>query len=559
MDEQKFLRRVITRRQVLKTGVAAAGGLVLAACGPTASPQETQAPVQATVPPTSLPQAAGDTKLLRAAIIETSEPWDPARYYGTAEMVVPLNTQEGLVRYKIGTYEFEPMLAESWEIKDGAKAFTFNIRQGVKYHDGTTVNAEGIKYELERAMTINEGPAWLLTDYVDTITVDSEYQVTVNLKQATPDFLHNLAGPWAIRFQSPTAYQSNEKDGDLGRDWAVTNEAGTGPYKIETFEKESRVVLAKNEDYWRGWDGNHIEQAIISVIKEGVSARLQLEAGDQDVILMPLQPSDYDALSQNPNIEIGKFSGGNQFFLYFKCDKPPTDNKLVRQALSYAFNYDQVIAKVYGGYAERIGPLLLGLEGDSPDIHTHYQFDLDKAKQLLAEAGYGDGLKLKGISVATAPRVLLAYQVFQSDLKTIGVELDVTELSGAAWREQRDDPNADWQMFANYWAPDLLQAAGSIYVMYRCEGRMEKGAANAMRYCNEEADGLFQETLVEPDAAKRVANMQRVAQILLDEAPALWMYWPQDVWPYRKVVQNFQYNGFYTPWSVRIYDLSKEA
>jgi peptide/nickel transport system substrate-binding protein len=529
-----------TRRDVLKLGAGlTGGGLVLGA---------------------GRPSSAQAAKVLRIAVSETRDPLDPAVYYGTSDMIIPFNTQETLVRYKMGTYEIEPLLADSWEVKDGGKAVAFKIRDGVKYIDGTKFNAESVKFEIERAIKINQGPGWMLTDFIDQVVVDGEQRLTLNLKRKVPGYLHYLAGAWAIRFQSPAAYKANEKDGDLGKAWAVTNTAGTAPYRIESYEKESRVVLVKNDGYWGGWKGNHIERVIINVIKEPATLRLQLEAGDRDVVFVPLKPADYAALGKNPNVVLGQYPSGTHYLMTLKCNQPPTDNKLVRQALSYAFNYDQVIGKIYGGNGQRIGPLSLGLEGDSPSLHTHYRFNLEKAKELLAQAGYPKGgLKLKGISRPVDPNLRLVFELFQSDLKKLNVDLEVVELAGAPWREQWRDPKADWNMLAHYWTPDSIEAGGAVFPLYKCEGYLEPGASNWTRLCNKKADELFQKTIEEADAKKRIANMQQVAQILLDEAPVVWMFWIKDVWPYRKTIKNFRYNGYYTTWATRIYDLSKEA
>jgi ABC-type transport system substrate-binding protein len=133
------------------------------------------------------------------------------------------------------------------------------------------------------------------------------------------------------------------------------------------------------------------------------------------------------------------------------------------------------------------------------------------------------------------------------------------ELAGAAWREVWRDPKADWNMLAAYWTPDTIEAGGSIYPMYKCAGYLDKDSVNRSRLCIEKVDALFQQTMIESDAQKRIANMPQVGKILLEEVPIIWMFWLKDVWPYQKTVKNFQYNGFYTTWATRIYDLYKES
>jgi peptide/nickel transport system substrate-binding protein len=505
--------------------------------------------------------AAQAAKVLRVAVTETRDPLDPAVYYTSADMIVPLNTQEGLVRYRMGTYELEPVLAESWEIRDGGRAFAFKLRQGVRYHDGTTLNAEAVKFEIERALKIAQGPCWMLTDFVDRVTVDGEHRLTLYLTRRMPGYLHYLAGPWAIRFQSPTAYRANERNGDLGQAWAVTHIAGTGPYRLESYDKESRVVLVKHDAYWRGWKGPHIERIVVNVIKEPTTVRLQLEAGDLDMAFVPLKPIDHKVLARNPKVVISRHPSAAHLTLALKCNQPPTDNKLVRQALNYAFNYDQVITRVYGGDAQRIGPQALGLEGDSPRWHTYYRYDLERARTLLAEAGYPQGgLRLRALyrsGIDTKHRLVL--ELFQSDLRKLNVELDLVEMAGAVWREKIRDPKADWNMIWRQWVPDVVDAAGAVYPVYKCAGYLESTSINYSRWCNDTVDALFQKTFEEPDARKRIANIEQAMELVLEGAPAVWMCWPADVWPYRKTIRNFGYNGYYTQWSARVFDLQKEG
>jgi peptide/nickel transport system substrate-binding protein len=551
MNTSKAQRHILTRREFLKAGAAMAAGVALAGCGPKSTPVPSASEPSAT----SAPAVSKDSKVLRVSINETRESLDSALYYGHTDAIIPLNTQEGLIRYKMGTYDFEPQLAESWGIKDGGKAITFKLREGVKYSDGMDLNAETVKFEMDRAMSIGMGPSWLLTDFVDSVSLDGEYEITLALKQVLPGYLHHLANVWSPRFQSPDAYTSNEKDGDMGQEWAVTHTAGTGPYKVVSYEKDSRVVLERNEHYWRGWSDDQIEQVIIDVIMEPSTIRLRLEEGDLDMNFVPLTPNDIAALEGNSNIVVGKFPGGNQYNMGFICDKEPMDNKLVRQALCYAFNYDGVINTLYGGFGQREGSLLLGLEGDKPEHHTHYYFDLDKAAQLLKEAGYpGGGFTLKGISRPVDPNLRRLFELYQSDLKKIGVDMEVEEVSGAVWQQMRKN-ELERDLLAFYWGPDTLDPGSSIYPMYKEPGSNTHG----MNYDNPQVRSWFEEAQLEADKDKRVAIMERIAETLLEDAPAIYMFWPLDVWPYQKWVKNFEYNGFYTMWGARIWDLRKEV
>jgi peptide/nickel transport system substrate-binding protein len=540
----------ISRQTFLKFSATCAGGAILASCTPAATPTP-ETVTQPALAPTGA-QLSEAAKILRVAVSENREAFDPAWYYGHTDSIIPLNSQEGLLRYKMGTYDFEPLLAESWEIKEGGKVIEFIIRQGVKYSDGTGLNAESIKFDIDRQMKIAQGPSWLLNDFLDQVSVDGEYQLTMTLKYALPGYLHHLANIWSTRFQSPTAYQANEKDGDMGQEWAATHTAGTGPYQLASFEQNSRAVMVRNEYYWKGWEGNHVEEIHIDVITEPSTLRLKLEEGDLDICLVGLTPPDYEALATNSNIQILKFPGGNQYNMGFVCDQPPMDDKRVRQALCYAFNYDDVINKLYAGHGVRSGPLLLDTEGDKPEYHTRYNFDLNKASTLLADAGYAEGFNLKGISRPVDPNLGRLFELYQSDLKKINIELEIEEVSGAVWTEYRklEKPR---DLLAFYWGPDTLDPGSSILPMYEMPG------THSMHYDNPQVVDLFKQAQLEADKTKRVATMEQIAEILIEDVPALYMFWPEDVWPMQKWVKNFQYNGFYTNTGTRVYDLYKEV
>jgi peptide/nickel transport system substrate-binding protein len=306
--------------------------------------------------------------------------WDPSICF-SIEGLVMANFYETLLRYNSEADEFIPVLATSYEKSEDGLTWTFTIRDGVTFHDGSTMEVDDVVYSFDRSRNMNKGGSFIW-DPVDTITALDERTLEITLKYVAPlDLI--VSCPYSAWIMTPEL-------ADQGTDWFQEgNECGTGPYMLQSQVPGDEVIMTKYDDYWKGWDGKHFDKVVVKNVEENASRRQMVESGEADIV-NELMVEDLKALENNPNVTIYQSTSYTNTIGFFNTQDPPFDNKLVRQALNYAFPYDDIITYVSQGYATRpTGPVPTTMWGSVEK--PPYEHDMEKAKQLLTEAGYPDG------------------------------------------------------------------------------------------------------------------------------------------------------------------------
>lgn len=287
---------------------------------------------------------------------------------------------EGLLTYEDDSTQVKPCLAESWEISDNQLTYTFKLRQGVKFHDGTDFNAEAVKFNVDRN-TVNKTEDMTYADfvwgYVDpskTKVVD-DYTISITLKQPSTPFLANLAMVFGAPMVSPTAAQK----GDL-----MTNPVGTGPYKFSEWKKDQDVKLVANDDYWDKDNKAKIQNVVIRTIKDASTKIIELQTGNVDII-DGIDTNQISQLEADNNITVSKTPGMNINYMAYNIEKM-TDPE-VRKALSQAVNTDELVKALYQDYAEKATTVLPTFVPGYSDKVTQIAYDPDAAKKTLEEKG----------------------------------------------------------------------------------------------------------------------------------------------------------------------------
>jgi peptide/nickel transport system substrate-binding protein len=344
------------------------------------------------------------------------------------------NVYESLVDHVPGTFELEPVLAESYEVSEDGLTYTFHLRQGVTFTDGTPFDAEAAKFSFDRVISLAQSPASYLTNVASVDAID-DATLAITLTAPNGFFPQYVA---QIPIVSPTAVQEHEVDGDQATGWLASNAVGTGPYILERWDPAEQFVLVKNADYWGGWGEGSFDRVIIRTVPEVATMRQLLEAGDVHFI-DTVAPSDIEALSGNESISVVFSPPVTVNHLTMNTAKGVTQDPLIRQALSAAFPYEKVKTLVYNDFAElATGPLGEGLPGHVEGEGITQ--DLELAKSLLAEAGYPDG----GFSLTFAfPEDQTTQQigvVFQEELRGLGIDLQLQMVPWTQLVELMSDP-----------------------------------------------------------------------------------------------------------------------
>lgn len=444
-------------REMKKASIAVLAVLVVAllvaGCGPKQQPEQSAPSAQDERSRTII---LADPQSLRNA--------DPAVAYDGPSAQYVRACYETLIRYK-GTAadEFEPVLAESWSSSADGMVWTFKLRRGVKFHDGTEMDGEAVKFSFERLMKVNKGLAWMFAASLDenSIKVPDKYTVEFHLKAPYGPFLETIASEFGSWILSPAAVKAHEKDGDLAQDWLRFHDAGTGPYMIAEVKPEQEVTLVRFPDYWRGWSEGQAEKVIIRTVREAATRRMLLERGDVDMVNRP-GPDDVDAFRANPEIKVYEEPALRKLWIFMNTQRGPLKKPEVRHAISYAFDYDGYIQGALKGHATQAhGPLPKNMWGHDPSLLRHKR-DLEKAKGLLKKAGYPEGGFTLRLMYLGYDDMRAAAQVMEASLAELGIKVEIQEVTGGALNEMIN--SADPAKMADMYTLQIYKRVQQILV-----------------------------------------------------------------------------------------------
>ena len=483
----------------------------------------------------------------------SSEPildWDPAVEFSNG-IIVLNNIYETLVKYDPDSNRMIPVLATSYTKSDDALIWTFKIRQGVKFHDGSEVDAEAVKFSIERTKRIGKGAAYIW-DPVEKIIVKDKYTVVFKLSYAAPLDLVASCG-YASFIVSPKSVKAHADD------WlSKGNEAGSGPYKLKKFKMGDEVIMTAFKDYWKGWKDNQFDIVVIKRIMETTSRRQLLEKGEAD-ITMQLPAEDIEELKNDSNVNVSVNRSFQNLVLLLNTVKPPLDSKDVRQALSYAFPYQKVVKYAAGGYAlQSKGVIPKGMWGHGENL-MQYTYNIDKAKELLKKAGYANGgLKLKLTYASGDEAEKKMAELYKSELNKINVDL---EIRGMPWESQWEMAKSSkvdnrQDIFAMYWWPDIASPYSWMYSLFRTE---EDILFNLSYYQSQLFDNLIDEanTISSTNRSKASELFIKAQERLLEDAPSIFAYDKKMVYVTYKTFKGFKSNASY-PNVVFFYDTYRD-
>jgi len=409
------------------------------------------------------PAAAGEN--LRIARVQASPgnfaDLDPsAACQGEYELL--LNVYETLTVYNPpGSAEpVRPVLATDWQTSADGLTWTFHLRDDVTFHDGTPLDASAVKFSVARNREKNACSAYLY-DAIAAIDTPDAHTVVFHLSYPAPlDLI--LSSGIAAFIMSPAA--ANKESAWFG----AGNELGSGPYRIAQYEPGQRMVLERHPDYWGGWQENQIDRVVYELLEDPVAGEQMLRAGELDYafsgFLADAQITSLDALE---NLRLDVTPGLTNELIFLNHRRAPTDNLLVRQALAYSFPYDEVIANTWLGQGTRAhGAVPTTVWGHIPE-EPAVGYDPAKAKELLAQAGYPDGLELT-FTFDAQQRVTA--ELWQAALAKIGVKLNLEEMEWTQrWEKQRSDPATAPEAYMIAWPPDVVGPYTYLFNMFHGE------------------------------------------------------------------------------------------
>jgi len=474
--------------------------------------------------------------------------WDPSVEFSNG-IIVMNNMYETLLRYDPENDKFEPVLATDYSKSPDSLSWTFKIRRGVKFHDGTDLNADAVKYSIDRTISLGKGAGYIW-GAVKEIHVVDDYTVRFDLKYPAPLDLVASCG-YAAFIVSPTAVKTHPAG------WlSQGNDAGSGPYMLQSFKMGQEVVLTRFDGYWRGWEGKHYDKVVFQKIAETATRRQMIEKGDASFTL-ELPYEDVNALKSNSNVAIYVGPSLQNLMLYFNMAKKPLDNKLVRQALSFAFPYQDVVKYAGGNASLSRGAIPVGLWGHGDGL-PQYSYDLEKAKSLLAQAGYPNGgIKLLVTYSSGDEAEKKSVELYKSELAKINVDLEIRAMPWASqWELAKGDSQGRQDIFEMYWWPDIASPYSWLFNLFHSEDTPNYNFS----YMKDPAfDKLIDQGNESSGIDRRTATQEFITaqKMLIDQAAAIFAYDKKDVFITNRTFKGFKDNPVY-PNVVFFYDTYKE-
>jgi peptide/nickel transport system substrate-binding protein len=545
LDMRGLLRQAaaggLSRRQLLRR--AAATGLAI----PAAQAVLSVAPTRATL-------LQADPTTLTIGLDGSPSDLDPHSQYDYRSTLAVRGPYEGLIGLKGGaTDEYEGLIAERWEANDDQSVWTFHLREGVTFQDGSPCDAETVRASYERLLTLDKGAVNVIARFAPDpkqITALDARTVVFDLGKPQPLFETAIAATLGVQIVNVQVAREHEEDGDWGNAWMQLNAegTGTGPYRIVEFEPGDRVVMERYDDYWGGWDGPHFDRIIVRVVEEAESRRQLIERGEIDIVdRFGVTYEALPELEQNPDLTVDR-STSTEVEYFTLTEAGPLATPEARQAMCWAFPYDEVLEGVYKGYAKQgVGPVAETVRGFAPETFT-YTTDLAKAKELFAGAGVAEGTELTFLGSGAIP------ELYQASLAEIGILLTIEEVDTTTFTATfyGDAPAEERPHVMGWsWWPDYNDAWNQLYPIVSCESWGSKGG-NGGFYCNERVDELLAQAKDAPDLEVYTTALAEAQQILSQDDPS-GIYYAQPEWTtvLRKDIEGFVFN----PINLGTYDL----
>jgi len=474
---------------------------------------------------------------------------DPSVSYSTEAQYLA-NIYETLIRVNPpGSKEmFKYILATSFTASEDGLEYTFNLRKGVKFHDGTPFTAEAVKFSIERTRKIGKGAAFIWGDLKEVQIVD-EFTAKIILNSPAPLPL--------IAASANGSYIMSPSVGGKGPEWFDQgNDAGSGPYTLKNYKSGESWILAKFDDYWGGWAGKHVENILVKYTKDGL-VQLKMLQSNEAMLAGRLPIDSYAKVRAAENTKVLDGPSYVNYMAFFNTTRSPLDRQKVRKALAHAIPYDDIVKIGFDGMATQArGPVPKGQFGHSEKVFQ-YEYDLEKAKRLLAQAGFPDGgFKLTLTYAAENVSEGRFAPLIQSEFKKLGIDVEV---KGIVWTQQwamaKGDPAEAQDIFLLMWWPTYSDPYETLYSLLHNE--KGKPVWNLAYYVNPAYDNMirkaYEATGSDPVTALDLyIQAQNIAQ---KDAPVAWLVDIMATWPMNSRLQGMVINPAYptTPFFYEMY------
>lgn len=465
---------------------------------------------------------------------------DPQRGTDYTETYAMVNIYDTLV-FPNSAGDMEPKLAENWKASPDGLTHTFTLKKGVKFHDGSELTAEDVVFTMNRSLSLKEGYSWLWADIIGKVSADGSHKVIFSLKKPFAPFVSTLAWLYVVNKDAILAHKEagdHGEFGDYGAKWlsvATNEDAGSGPYKLKSWDRGRAIVFERFADYFQGWPKGEksLDEVHSLFIPENATVRTMLRKGELTMVEHWRTYDDYQEMDKYPNAHVISFISPELLSFKMNTKKKPTDDIHIRRALAWAMDYDAVLNILEPGSAVAKGPIPQTIPGHNPRLFR-YSMNLDKAGEELKKSKYYPDIPPIEVVLPAGleNRRKMALR-FQQNLATLGVKLIVNI---EPWGRMTDlattletTPNIMIiSVSANYPDPDTY-----LYTMYHSKAAGTWASTEWLQ--DPLVDQLIEKERVTIDPAERAHLMNVLQHIVVERCPDIFVY----TMAMRVAVQNY--------------------
>lgn len=450
-------------------------------------------------------------KDLTIAVADNFISMDPHDTNDTLSYSAQKTMLEGLVGFD-KDMKVVPVLAESYEANEEATEFTFKLKEGIQFHDGTPFNADAVKANIDRlANPDNNLKRHSLFAVVNETQVVDEFTVKVLLKEPFGAMVNTFAHPAAMMI-SPKALETHGKD-------VARNPVGTGPFMFGEWEQSDHLKVVKNDSYWQ--EGKpKVDSITFKPTPENGARVAMLQTGEADFIY-PVPTEQAESINGKDGIVVDNNPSIIVRYLSMNTTKKPFDDPKVRQAINYAINKDAFLKVVMNGFSSKLDSII------APNTQFYskqevYEFNIEKAKELLKEAGYENGFETKvwGSNNSTTQKGM---EFIQQQLSQIGVKVEVVPMESGTMSEKiwsvQDPKDAEIELYYGGWSPSTGDADWGIRPLVGGTDAFPPKSYNTAYYNSDEVNGYIKAALATADPEKRNDAYAKAQEVIWNDAP----------------------------------------
>lgn len=494
-----------------------------------AGPSQTTTSPSSPSPTSSSPSPTPTQKMVKA--IRHTESWskhiDPAVASDYGGSTALCNMYDTLVFPK-PEGGVKPWLAKSWTVSDDGLTYTFELQQGVKFHNGDELTAEDVVFSLNRLLAIGEGFAYLFLPYVQEVKALDTYKVEITLKSPFGPFLNTLVRLYILNKKQVMA--NIQKDGpygefgDYGKGWLVTHDAGSGPYMVKEMKIEEYLLMEKFDDYWAGWENQDAPQYVkIIPTTEAITVRTLMSRGELEFTDQWQTSETLNALDQLPNVDITNYYEGSILNLMLHNKKAPTDDIHFRKALAYCVDYQQIMDIIFPGSrpSNMVPP---SVPGYNPDLKP-LSFDLTKAEEELKQSKYYGKLDQYTVELVTntdVPDLEKIALMLQANAAKIGIKVEIVKASWTSIVDLVSKPETTPNCLVIWDAPSYAEAGSLLASRYHSKSCGTWEQTEWLQ--NPEIDKIIEDALATVDEKERFQKYYSIQEKIYNEIfPTAWL------------------------------------